>query len=156
MRALLPLFLCTAFLSGLAAQEKRKGSTIDAKIWGGLVFATESEAAKAKEMVDKDLADRLGKVKAFRNYKSYELLGQHTQDVVYSDFTNWVVPSEAFNLQFESKGLDKKGGLTLMLKLWQEKRVLVKTDATLRKGSPLFIAGPKWRKGRLIFVVELK
>lgn len=155
MRALLSLLLSLAFILNLSAEE-RKGSTLDATIWGGLVYATDKELEKGAEAVEKDLSERLGKVKAFKDYKSYTLLGQHTQDIVYSDFTNWVVPSDNFNLQFETKGIDKKGSLNLMLKLWQDQQVLVKTDATLHKDSPLIIAGPKWRNGRLIFVVVLK
>jgi hypothetical protein len=34
--------------------------------------------------------------------------------------------------------------------------VLIKTDAVLRASSPLFIGGPKWREGRLLFVLLLK
>ena len=155
MRTLFTVLLSVTFTFSLTAEEK-KGSTLDATIWGGLVFATEEDLEKGAESVEKDLADRLGKVKAFKDYKSYALLGQHMQDIVYSDFTNWVVPSDNFNLQFETKGIDKKGSLNLMLKLWQEQQVLVKTDATLHKDSPLIIAGPKWRNGRLIFVVVVK
>ena len=40
--------------------------------------------------------------------------------------------------------------------IWQDEKVLVKTDVTLKKGSPLFIKGPKWRNGRLIFVLVLE
>jgi hypothetical protein len=32
----------------------------------------------------------------------------------------------------------------------------VKSDVVIKPGKPLFIAGPQWRKGRLIFVLELR
>ncbi|MEM9480698.1 MAG: hypothetical protein AAGA58_13675 [Verrucomicrobiota bacterium] len=155
MRALLTLLTSLLLLTPLSAEE-RKGSRLDATVWGGLVYATTGESDKNASPVDKDLAAQLGKVKAFEDFTSFTLLGEHNQDIIFSDFTNWVVPSNNFNLQFETKGIDEKGGLNLMLKLWQEERVLVKTDATLRQKSPLFIGGPKWREGRLIFVVVLK
>jgi len=47
------------------------------------------------------------------------------------------------------------GGVNLHLQFWQDQQVLVKTDAVLREGSPLFIGGPKWRDGQLIFVLML-
>jgi hypothetical protein len=34
--------------------------------------------------------------------------------------------------------------------------VLVKTDTLLQPNSPLFIGGPKWRDGQLVFVLLLK
>ena len=38
----------------------------------------------------------------------------------------------------------------------REQQVLVKTDAVLHAGSPLFIGGPKWRDGQLLFVLDLQ
>lgn len=126
-------------------------STIDATFWGALVYATSEPAGIP---IKDDTAKRLGK--AFKEYKNFELLGQHTQGVVFRDYVNWIVPSEDINLGFESKGLAEGGGMKLLLKLWQQQKVLVKTDLVLKPGKPLFIAGPEWRKGRLIFVLELK
>ena len=40
--------------------------------------------------------------------------------------------------------------------LWLKKKVVLKTNTILKSGSPLFIAGPKWGKGRLVMVVALK
>ncbi len=126
-------------------------STIDATFWGALVYASGGEA---KKPAPDALARRLGKV--FKGHASFDLLGQHTQGVVFRDYVNWIVPSDEMNLELESKGPAEGGGMNVLLKLWQKKKVLVKTDAVLKVGSPLFIAGPEWRDGRLIFVLELR
>ncbi len=34
------------------------------------------------------------------------------------------------------------GGINLHVQLWRRTKVLVKTDTTLKKGSPLIIGGP--------------
>ena len=131
--------------------ESAEKSTLNTKFWGALVYASNS---KVEKEVNKGLAMRLGK--AFKKYKTFELLGQHTQDKVFRDYVNWIVPSDELNLEFESKGPADGGGMKVLLKLWQKKKVLVKSDAVIKPGKPLFIAGPLWRDGRLLFVLELR
>jgi len=58
-------------------------------------------------------------------------------------------------MKIDSKGPADKGGVNLHLQVWREQQVLVKSDAVLRAGSPLFIGGPPWKEGRLIFVLSL-
>lgn len=127
----------------------------DGSVWGVLIFANN---AKATELDPKaiedfpDLAKRLGKAFPFTNF---ELLGQHSQ-VVFREYESWVVPSKDVFLKVDSKGTAAKGGLNLHVQFWQGPQVLVKTDTILQSNSPLFIGGPKWRDGRLIFVLLLK
>jgi hypothetical protein len=127
----------------------------DGNVWGALVYASNAPkpAVEVKGPVDfPDLAERLGKVFP---YKNFEVLGQHNQ-VVFREYESWVVPSRDVFLKLDSKGVAEGGGLNLHLQFWQGQQVLVKTDARLLPGSPLFIGGPKWREGQLIFVLELK
>lgn len=128
----------------------------DGKVWGALVFATNEETSThSTEKPPANLADlpkRLGKVFA---YKHYEILGQHLQDV-FREYESWVVPSKDLFLKVDSKGPAEGGGVNLHLQFWRDQQVLVKTDAVLRSGSPLFIGGPKWRDGQLIFVLVLQ
>ena len=138
------------------AQKSKPGpggekSTLNTKFWGALVYASNNRTDKP---VKAGLSTRLGKV--FKKFKTFELLGQHTQDKVFRDYVNWIVPSDELNLEFESKGPAEGGGMKVLLKLWQKKKVLVKSDAVIKPGKPLFIAGPQWRDGRLIFVLELR
>lgn len=128
----------------------------DGKVWGALIFATDTPAAGGStEKPPASLADlpqRLGKVFP---YKHYEILGQHLQDV-FREYESWVVPSKDLFLKVDSKGPAEGGGVNLHLQFWRDQQVLVKTDAILRSGSPLFIGGPKWRNGQLIFVLVLQ
>ncbi|RBP37340.1 hypothetical protein DES53_11478 [Roseimicrobium gellanilyticum] len=128
----------------------------DGLVWGALIYGTakspegRSEAASPTDFPD--LQKRLGKAFPF---KHFEILGQHSQ-VVFREYESWVVPSKDVFLKLDSKGTSMDGGLNLHLQFWQGQQVLVKTDTVLRKGSPLFIGGPKWRDGQVIFVLLLK
>jgi hypothetical protein len=148
----------------------------DGSVWGALVFAN-NEPAKTKPADDKsanakaqetkgvdaktdpkaaevcpNLAKRLGKVFP---YSHFEILGQHNQ-VVFREYESWVVPSRDVFLKLDSKGAAANGGLNLHVQFWQGQQVLVKTDTVLQPNSPLFISGPKWRDGQLIFVLVLR
>lgn len=127
----------------------------DGQVWGALVFASNQPKADAKEQATPefpDLARRLAKAFPFTRF---EVLGQHSQ-VVFREYESWVVPSRDVFLKLDSKGLNSDGGLNLHLQFWQGPQVLVKTDTLLQPNSPLFIGGPKWRDGQLIFVLLLK
>lgn len=157
-------------LQGAAGEENKdpdakldipKNAAVDATVWGAVIYATESPSAKRGDQVAKlpqelpDFAERIGKIKAFSGFKHFELIGQHTQKI-FSEYTNWVVPSKELFLNVDSKGPAEDGGINLHVQLWRRTKVLVKTDTTLKKGSPLIIGGPKWRNGQLVFVLLLK
>ena len=136
-----------------------KNALVDGTVWGAVVYATNDPkgkdfGAKAQKELP-DLNERLAKIKQFKDYKKFDLVGQHTQKI-FSEYTNWVVPSKELFLNVDSKGPDKKGGINLHVQLWQRNKVLVKTDTKLKKGSPLIIGGPKYGEGQLIFVLLLK
>lgn len=163
--SIVAMLLFGASAKGLMAQAPGKGFSVspsasapatDGKVWGGLIYA--STAPSANDLDGKtlpkglqDLPQRLNKVFKFTHF---ELLGQHNQDV-FRQYESWVVPSRDLFLKVDSKGPAEGGGVNLHLQFWQEQQVLVKTDAVLRVDSPLFIGGPKWRDGQLIFVLML-
>ena len=148
-----------ALSAPLAAQSPAPAVTIpvkaatDGTVWGALVYASDKKPAEdpAEPAEFPDLFPRLAKVFP---YKYFAVLGQHSQ-VIFREYESWVVPSKDLFLKLDSKGASKGGGINLHLQFWQGQQVLVKTDTVLRPASPLFIAGPKWRDGRLIFVLEL-
>lgn len=131
----------------------RKPAT-EGKVWGALIYASKGEAAELLTDVPaslKDLSQRLAKVFPFTRF---EFLGQHHQDI-FREYESWVVPSKDLFVKLDSKGPAPGGGMKLDLQFWREQQVLIKTDTVLREGSPLFIGGPKWRDGRLLFVLQL-
>lgn len=129
----------------------------DGHVWGALIFAV-NDAAQLTGSTEKPppqlakLNERLAKVFPF---KHFEILGQHRQDI-FREYESWVVPSQDLFMKIDSKGPADKGGVNLHLQVWREQQVLVKSDAVLRAGSPLFIGGPAWKDGRLIFVLSLE
>lgn len=131
----------------------------EAQVDGMLFFASNDATAPAQDekvTVDaallKDTAARLGKTFPFGHF---HLLGRHTQKI-FKEYESWVVPSKDLCLKMDSRGPAKGGGINLHLQLWQDKKVLVKFDTVLRKDRPVFLGGPNWRGGRLIFVVVMK
>jgi len=139
-----------AAVTGISADKAAK----DGSVWGALVYASNAPETKQQEKAPEfpDLQKRLAK--AFP-YKNFEVLGQHNQ-VVFREYESWVVPSRDVFLKLDSKGTNTTGGLNLHVQFWQGQQVLVKTDTMLLPDSPLFIGGPKWRDGQIIFVLLLK
>jgi hypothetical protein len=169
-RSFFCLFSSLALLSALptGAQESAApaqapaapaAAASDASVEGYLFFAANDPAAPAQE--EKVTADaavlagmeaRLKKVFPFTNY---HLIGRHTQKV-FKEYESWVVPSKDLCLKIDSRGPAPGGGVNVHLQLWQDTKVLVKSDSVLRADKPIFLGGPDWRGGRLIFVVRLK
>lgn len=153
-------FLLLCFAAPLSAQTAAPSAAAPAKaatdgrVWGALVYASDKTPGEnsADPAEFPGLFQRLGKVFP---YKHFVILGQHSQ-VIFREYESWLVPSKDLFVKLDSKGAAKDGGINLHLQFWQDQQVLVKTDAVLRPNSPLIITGPKWREGRLIFVLELK
>ncbi len=138
-----------------AASTQNLAAAQDAKVWGGLVYASNEanggDAAGDPKEFPK-MAARLGKIFP---YSQFRLIGQHAQ-VVFREYESWVVPSREVFLKLDSKGPAEGGGINLHVQFWQGQQVLVKTDAVLREGKPLVIGGPKWRDGQVIFLLNLQ
>ncbi len=148
------------FVAPLPAQSPAPSAPVpvkaatDGRVWGALVYASDKKPGEdsVEPAEFPSLFARLGKVFP---YKHFVILGQHNQ-VIFREYESWLVPSKDLFVKLDSKGAASDGGINLHLQFWQDQQVLVKTDTVLRPASPLFIAGPKWREGRLIFVLELK
>jgi hypothetical protein len=129
----------------------------DGKVWGALVYATHTQQAPLglTEQAPAEFADITKRLSKVFPYERYEILGQHLQDV-FREYESWVVPTKDLFLKVDSKGPSEDGGMNLHLQFWRDQQVLVKTDAVLKPASPLFIGGPKWRDGQLVFVLVLQ
>jgi hypothetical protein len=75
--------------------------------------------------------------------------------VIFKEYESWVVPSKELYLKIDSRGPAPGGGTRLGVQVWQGDKVLAKADAVLKPDEPLFIGGPQWRGGRLVFVIVL-
>lgn len=155
MKAFLIILLSIASLTAMAEDvlPVKKPAT-DGKVWGALIYASGGEENDTPDDVPdevEDLYERLAKVFP---YKHFEILGKHTQDI-FRQYESWVVPSRDLFLKLDSKGPAEGGGINLNLQFWNKETVIVKTDTVLRLDSPLFIGGPKWKDGKLLFVLLL-
>ena len=146
------LLLCASPL--IAQNTSPTSAARDGQVWGALVYASDKQPAEKADPPAEfpNLSARLAK--AFP-YKHFQVLGQHSQDI-FREYESWVVPSKDLFVKLDSKGAAKNGGIKLNIQFWQGQQVLVKSDTELLPNSPLFIAGPKWRDGRLVFVLVLK
>ncbi|MES2465817.1 MAG: hypothetical protein V4675_00835 [Verrucomicrobiota bacterium] len=141
------------------APPPKAAAASDGSVEGYLFFAVNDAAAPAQEeKVTADaavVASMEARLKKVFPYTHYHLIGKHSQQV-FKEYESWVVPSKDLCLKIDSRGPAESGGVNVHLQLWQDTKVLVKSDAVLLKDKPIFLGGPNWRKGRLIFVVRLK
>jgi len=127
-----------------------------------LFYATDGDGSDAPERIadtQKEGKRHDAVLREASKAKHFFLLGKHTAEI-QSRFSIWLKPSPQFPLQLENTGTTADGGLSLYWILWQKERPptkdreLVKSTSILTAKAPLVIAGPKWRSGRLIFLIR--
>ena len=125
------------------------------RIWSGVILATNPENPKEPPVELREFAPRL---KRIFGYNQFELVGG-TTEVIDELTENWLVPTSLFSLSVRARraiSKEARGGYLLNLQLFQEKRLLVDTEAKLAPGSPLFIRGPQYGKGQVIIVLQVQ
>jgi hypothetical protein len=119
-------------------------------VWGCLIYATNQEGQgefpSRLSTYDQRLRTAVG-------YTHLRILGQG-QTVVATGQENWLL--FAGDLKFNASVAQAQRGMFLLgLKLFQNDREILETQARVSRGSPLFIRGPQWRDGQLILVVMI-
>ena len=125
------------------------------KIWTAVVLAT--NAASPKE-TPKELRESLPKLKRIFGYNQFEIVGS-ASDKIEDGSELRLMPTQSFWLQAKARRATSKearGGYLLSLQLFNEKRQLVDTEARLAPGSPLFIRGPEYGKGQIVFALMIE
>lgn len=127
-----------------------------------LFYATDGDGTDAPERMA-DTTRETGRCESVLRQaapaRRFLLIGKHSAPV-QSRFSIWLKPSPQFPLQLENTGTTADGGLSLYWILWQKEqlptkdRELVKSTTVLTTKAPLVIVGPKWRSGRLVFIVR--
>lgn len=146
-------------VSGIARSEDDPGRTNMGQVSVTVYYGTNNDpkaaGAKAGE-VDELTVARLRREERLR-FQDYRVLGQDTQPLLRS-YENWaqpLKPSDEVLVRFEARSKPTKKSTRLDLELWLGRKKILKTDARLEGGRPLFILGPEWRGGRLIIGVAL-
>ena len=97
-------------------------------VWSGLVIA--NNVAQPDE-IPPELNRIEGTLKAWFGYNQFKVIGQSRKTLVTGS-EDWLASSKYFSLHVDSKG-ETAAGYLLNLKLFQEKSVLLETEAKLGK-----------------------
>ena len=125
-------------------------ATASQVIWSGLVMANNSEQP---DQIPPELSRIEGTLKTWFGYNQFKVIGQSRKTLVTGS-EDWLASSKYFSLHVDSKG-ETSAGYLLDLKLFQEKSVLLETEAKLGK-KPLVIKGPQVGDGHLLLVLVVQ
>ncbi|MDQ2867175.1 MAG: hypothetical protein M3R59_02010 [Verrucomicrobiota bacterium] len=142
LRALL-LVAVLACVSGTAWAER--------VVWSGLVVASN---ATPTEPTPPELVKLEPTLRQLFGYSRIRLIG-HAKKTLRSGEEDWLATSKFFSLHVDARG-EKAGAYELNLKLYQERKLLLETDAKLSKASPLVIRGPQIGDGQLVLVLMVE
>ena len=146
------LLIATALPSSAGKPGKRgKPARSGKKVWSGLVVAT--NAAKPRpapaevHQLDRTLQRTFG-------YNQFDVIGQSSK-ALQNDQSNWLAVSKHFSLHVDPRGVSSDG-YRVNLQLFQDRQMLLETDATLSKSSPLVIRGPQIGAGQLLLLLVVE
>ncbi len=120
-------------------------------VWSGLLIASNSLPS---EPTPAEVAKIEGTLRQLFGYSRLQLIGEARQTLKTGQ-ENWKAKSKYFALDVDARG-EKAGAYVLNLKLFQEDKLLLETDARLNKASPLVIRGPQVGDGQLVIVLVVK
>ena len=120
-------------------------------VWSGIVVA--NNVAKP-EPTPAELTRIEDTLKELFGYNQFKLIGQAQKTLNKGD-EDWMASSKYFSLHVDSKGATDSGYL-LNLQLFQEKKLLLETEAKLSKRSPLVIKGPQIGDGQLLLLLVVQ
>lgn len=119
------------------------------KVWTGILFANSEPGAKTN--LPKKIAPFIGRMQKIFGYRSFKLIGQHTE--LMNDYReHWLIPTKQFFFSVTSVKRAKYG-YHLQFELYHKKKLIVKAEVRLARKSPLLIRGPLCGKGQIIIVL---
>jgi hypothetical protein len=132
---------------GKRGQPGRSGK----KVWSGLVVATNSAqprpAPAQVHPLDRTLQRTFG-------YNQFDVIGQSSK-ALQNGQSSWMAVSKHFSLHVDPRGVSSDG-YRVNLQLFQDRQLLLETDATLSKSSPLVIRGPQIGAGQLLLLLVVQ
>lgn len=130
-----------------AGKPERRGK----QVWSGLVVATNAArprpAPAEMRRLDPTLRRTFG-------YNQFELIGV-SRKALQNGEVNWLASSKHFSLRVDPRGVSSDG-YRVNLQLFQDRQVLLETNATLSKSSPLVIRGPQIGAGQLLLLLVVQ
>ena len=140
MSKLLVVLLLLAFVAGARAEDK---------VWVGLYLG---ENRPINPPAPEKLSHRLHEVFGFRNYSL--LKGEEIN--LRNNWEHWVLSRKDFFMRVQSLPHPPGGPGRIDYEIYKDGFLIAKGKYTLNEAVPLFITGPDFRQGRLIFVVEAR
>lgn len=144
-RRLLAGFLALALGLGLLA------SAAAETVWSGLVMANN---VPEPTPIPAELTKLESTLKQLFGYNQFQVIGQSRKTLGTGD-EDWLATSKYFSLHIDSRGTEGASYL-LNLKLFQEQKLLLETEARLSKRSPLVIKGPQVGAGQLVLLLVVE
>jgi hypothetical protein len=145
-RALLLIAILTIALSSSGVANRGEQT-----VWSGIIIATNSGPP---EPTPTELTPIEATLRQLFGYTRLRLIGE-ARKTLKSGQEDWLATTKYFALRVDSRG-QKDGAYVLNLKLLQEDKVLLETDAHLTKASPLVIRGPQIGDGQLVIVLMMQ
>ena len=122
-------------------------------VWGCLLYASNDRAAeKAETRIPTEIRNYDERLEKLLGYASIQSLGKG-ETVVEPDKPSSIVFHG--DIRVELTGLTRQPGehFLVVLRLFRKDNQLIETQASVTRGSPLFIRGPLWRSGQLVVAV---
>jgi hypothetical protein len=121
------------------------------KVWSGLVVATNVPRPRPPpaevHRLNRTLQRTFG-------YNQFELIGV-SRKALQNGEANWLASSKHFSLRVDPRGV-ASDGYRVNLQLFQDRQMLLETDATLSSSSPLVIKGPQIGAGQLLLLLVVQ
>ncbi len=147
------VFLTSTVAPARAGKPRRGGppGRSGKKVWSGLVVATNA----TKPVPAPAELNRLnGTLRRTFGYNQFEVIGQ-SRRALQNGEANWLAVSKHFSLHVDPRGVSNDG-YRVKLRLFQDRQMLLETDATLSQSSPLVIKGPQIGSGQLLLLLVVQ
>lgn len=135
---------------GAPGQETADSPATGCKAWTAVVKAENDPDRETCQ----ELQPYLSQLQHVFGYTSYRLLGEDAGELSIGK-TVRLTPTRHYQFNLTLQSMEASDGpYHLDLELHKEERLLVESEVKLASGSPLFIRGPQWGSGQLIFLVR--
>ncbi|MDD5200760.1 MAG: hypothetical protein PHC88_13265 [Terrimicrobiaceae bacterium] len=120
-------------------------------IWAALVLGTNEHPPKPPP---KELAHYAAGLQTVFGYNTFYLLGDRSKKIRKGSEA-WIVPTKQVFLKVRC--LDRSvSSYTVHLELYVKKQLVVTSEVKFARNVPLYIRGPAWGRGRLVFILEVR
>jgi hypothetical protein len=154
--ALTALALLSATVAPATAGKPRRGGggahrRGGKQVWSGLVMATNAPQPRPAPAEVRPLD---GTLRRTFGYNQFEVIGQSRRALQRGE-SSWLAVSKHFSLRVDPRGISRDG-YRVNLQLYQDRQLLVESDATLSQSSPLVIKGPQIGAGQLLLLLVVQ